>query len=61
MAKDFPNLGRPSSPLKVTASFGVSAVDASLQDPKSLLRAADQACFAAKRAGKNRVSTHART
>ena len=58
-ARPFANLRDPGSPLTVTASFGVSAVDASVQTPAAVLQAADQACFAAKRAGKNKVSVHA--
>ena len=42
-------------PLHVTASFGVAAVPASARDKETLLRAADEALYRAKRAGKNRV------
>jgi diguanylate cyclase (GGDEF)-like protein len=43
------------APLEVTASIGVATMPASAQDLSSLIGAADQALYAAKRAGKNRV------
>jgi diguanylate cyclase (GGDEF)-like protein len=46
--------GRP-----VTASFGIAALpEDAAPDPNELIRAADEALYAAKRAGKNRVSLH---
>ena len=42
-------------PLCVTASFGVAAVPDSASDKDGLVRAADEALYRAKRAGKNRV------
>jgi diguanylate cyclase (GGDEF)-like protein len=46
--------GRP-----VTASFGIAALpEDAAPDPSELIRAADEALYAAKRAGKNRVSLH---
>ncbi len=56
--KAFSNLREPEHPLTVTASFGVSAVDEGHLTPAAVLLAADQACYAAKRAGKNKVRTH---
>ncbi len=41
--------------LKVTASFGVASKPTA-QDPQDLLRRADRALYAAKRAGRNRVA-----
>ncbi|GEM_PF-5948854 len=58
-AKTFSNLREPLKPLTVTASFGVSAVDPGHATPAAVLQAADQACYTAKRAGKNRVAVHA--
>ncbi len=49
-----PRVGGHGS-LHVTASFGVAAVPASARDKEALLRAADEALYRAKRAGKNRV------
>jgi len=42
-------------PVRVTLSAGVATYPISACDEASLLRAADQALYAAKRAGKNRV------
>jgi diguanylate cyclase (GGDEF)-like protein len=42
-------------PIRITASFGVAELDPA-QEPEDLVRAADSALYAAKRAGKNRVS-----
>lgn len=42
--------------LHVSASAGITAIDASEQTGRDALRAADQACYAAKRSGKNRVA-----
>jgi len=44
---------------RVTASFGVASLPEDvLPSPDELVRAADEALYAAKRAGKNRVSMH---
>ena len=45
----------PDAGLSVTASFGVAAFPEHGIDASSLLRAADDAVYAAKRAGRNRV------
>jgi len=42
-------------PLCVGASIGVVAIDPAFQDPAAVVAAADAACYAAKRAGKNAV------
>ncbi len=41
--------------LQVTASFGVASTSTNVNGQASLLKAADSALYAAKRAGKNRV------
>jgi len=44
---------------RVTASFGIAALPEDVAPtPGELIRAADEALYAAKRAGKNRVSVH---
>jgi diguanylate cyclase (GGDEF)-like protein len=42
-------------PLRVTASFGAAALPVSADDVRSLVAAADEALYQAKRAGKNRT------
>ena len=49
-----PRVGGRGS-LRVTASFGVSALPESAHDKDSLVAAADAALYRAKRGGKNRV------
>jgi hypothetical protein len=43
-----------SGPLRVTASFGVAALDAQTRDAEALLQHADAALYDAKAAGRNR-------
>ncbi|MFN2169179.1 MAG: GGDEF domain-containing protein, partial [Anaerolineae bacterium] len=42
-------------PVRVTVSIGVSAPDGRTRDPAAVLKAADQALYRAKRAGRNRI------
>lgn len=44
-----------SESIRFTASFGVAGLDEGHQDPESLLKAADEALYAAKSAGRNCV------
>ncbi|WP_158080983.1 sensor domain-containing diguanylate cyclase, partial [Pelomonas sp. KK5] len=44
--------------LQVGASIGVVEIDATLPDVASIVAAADAACYAAKRAGRNAVRSH---
>jgi diguanylate cyclase (GGDEF)-like protein len=44
--------------VRVTASFGVSCTGLGAQEPRDLLDQADQALYAAKRAGRNRVARY---
>ena len=55
---------RPEKPLRstrgqrrvaITVSIGVAEPEASGADPEDVIRAADQALYKAKRAGRNRV------
>ena len=46
------------APWPVTTSVGVVVADAMTDDSGSLLRAADEALYSAKRAGRNRMSAH---
>jgi diguanylate cyclase (GGDEF)-like protein len=48
----------PSGELRLTASIGVAQSHAGQQDAESLLRAADEALYVAKRSGRNRVIKH---
>ncbi len=50
-----PPLGRGGAPLKITISIGVATLGDMAEDLTGLLEAADGACLAAKRAGRNRV------
>ena len=44
-----------SGPIAVTASIGAALADASMTDPAELMKRADEALYAAKGAGRNRV------
>jgi diguanylate cyclase (GGDEF)-like protein len=44
-----------AEPLRITASFGAAALPVSADDVRSLIAAADEALYQAKRAGKNRT------
>ncbi len=44
--------------LQVTISIGVAAMDRSMASPESMIKAADQAVYAAKHAGRNRSSMY---
>ena len=48
-------------PLRVGASIGVVEIDPAFEDPAAVVAAADAACYAAKRSGKNAVRAHAVT
>lgn len=52
----FPNLGKPSEPLKITLSLGVSAMGPGVQSEDDLVRTADEALYESKRSGRNRVA-----
>ena len=49
------SIGHTQEPLKITASVGVAALERADDCPESVLKRADQALYAAKRDGRNRV------
>jgi diguanylate cyclase (GGDEF)-like protein len=49
--------GSEQLPLRITVSVGVAARTAKGRSPEELFRQADQALYAAKQAGRNRVRT----
>lgn len=49
------SLGKDGAELHVTASMGIATVHAGAESPAQLLKAADQALYEAKNAGRNRV------
>jgi diguanylate cyclase (GGDEF)-like protein len=53
-------LGLGAEPLKLTVSIGVAAMSAETDDIDDLLQQADQAVYAAKRAGRNCVRAYGR-
>ncbi len=44
--------------LQVTISIGVAAMDQGMRGPESMIKAADQAVYAAKQAGRNRTCVY---
>lgn len=44
--------------LQITISVGVAAMDSSMRGPESMIKAADQAVYAAKQAGRNRTCVY---
>lgn len=46
----------PLEPIRITASFGVAALDGSIADPDTLLQNADAALYAAKNDGRNKCT-----
>jgi diguanylate cyclase (GGDEF)-like protein len=56
-----PVLGDDMGNLNVTASLGCAVIDSDLEDMNQLLQRADQALYAAKRDGRNRVNCWAAT
>jgi diguanylate cyclase (GGDEF)-like protein len=44
--------------LQITISIGVAAMDAGMRSPESMIKAADQAVYAAKQAGRNRTCVY---
>jgi two-component system cell cycle response regulator len=46
-----------AEPIRVTASVGVAAIEASDEQPEQVFKRADVALYAAKRQGRNRVMT----
>ena len=53
------SIGHTKAPLVITASVGISALEKSSDTPESVLKRADQALYAAKREGRNRVVSEA--
>jgi diguanylate cyclase (GGDEF)-like protein len=47
-----------SAPLTLTISIGVAAMDAGMTGPDSMIKASDQAVYAAKQAGRNRICVY---
>jgi len=52
--------GAQAQQLSVGASIGIVAVDASFESVAQVLKAADEACYEAKRAGRGTVRTYRR-
>lgn len=56
--KPFPCLGSLEKSLHITASFGISSLDPTIQDVQELINFADQAQYFSKQHGKNKTSTY---
>jgi diguanylate cyclase (GGDEF)-like protein len=57
VATRLPAVDSPPDGLSVTVSIGVAERDGSLAGPSAVIKAADQALYRAKQAGRNRVSS----
>jgi len=53
--------GQSSQAISVTISIGVAERDAEQRTPEEVVKAADQALYAAKSGGRNRVSVHGKS
>jgi two-component system cell cycle response regulator len=53
--RTFPNVIEPSNPVKITLSIGVTALRSAARSGADLLREADEAMYAAKNSGRDRV------
>jgi len=53
------NIGRTQDAIEITASVGVAALEKAEDCPETVLKRADQALYAAKREGRNRVVSEA--
>ncbi len=53
--------GEQAQSLSVGASIGIVAIDATFASVKDVLKAADEACYEAKRAGRGTVRTYRRS
>jgi diguanylate cyclase (GGDEF)-like protein len=58
VGRDSLDPGADAEPLRLTVSIGVAAINPGTDDIDALLRQADQAVYAAKRAGRNCVRVY---